>query len=252
VLLKDHALFGAGVRSALLTRHGGEVWGVRVLVVEDSKRLRTYVGKALVRDGLAVDLAADGEEGLHLAEINDYDVIVLDLMLPKLDGISVLKRLRNHKRRSRVLLLTARDTVEDRVHGLQQGADDYLVKPFAIRELLARVQVLTRRQYDQLSPEISVDSIVINTASRTVRRAGTVVDLRPREYALLEYLAVRKGHVVSRREIEQHIYDDRVEPMSNVVDAAICRLRKKIDRPGEPSLITTRRGMGYVLSGGES
>ncbi|MGH9461963.1 MAG: response regulator [Vicinamibacteria bacterium] len=225
---------------------------MRVLVVEDSKRLRTYLGKALVKAGLAVDLAGDGEEGLHLAEINDYDVLVLDLMLPKLDGISVLQRLRNEKRRARVLLLTARDTVEDRVHGLEEGADDYLVKPFAVRELLARVQALLRRQYDQLSPEITIDSMVINTASRIVRRAGTVLDLRPREYSLLEYLALRKGHVVSRREIEQHIYDDRVEPMSNVVDAAICRLRKKIDRPDEPSLITTRRGMGYVLGGGES
>jgi len=225
---------------------------VRVLVVEDSKRLRTYLGKALVRDGLAVDLAADGEEGLHLAEINDYDVIVLDLMLPKLDGISLLRRLRNDKGRARVLLLTARDTVEDRVYGLQEGADDDLVKPFALRELLARVQVLLRRRYDQISPEITVDSMVINTASRTVQRAGTLLDLQPREYALLQYLAARKGQVVSRREIEQHIYDDRVEPMSNVVDAAICRLRKKIDQPGEPSLITTRRGMGYVLGGGES
>ncbi|MGH6689111.1 MAG: response regulator, partial [Gammaproteobacteria bacterium] len=121
---------------------------MRVLVVEDSKRLRTYLGKALVKAGLAVDLAGDGEEGLHLAEINDYDVLVLDLMLPKLDGISVLQRLRNEKRRARVLLLTARDTVEDRVHGLEEGADDYLVKPFAVRELLARVQALLRRQYD--------------------------------------------------------------------------------------------------------
>jgi len=225
---------------------------VRVLVVEDSKRLRTYLGKALVRAGLAVDLAADGEEGLHLAEVNDYDVIVLDLMLPKLDGISVLRRLRNEKGRARVLLLTARDTVEDRVYGLQEGADDYLVKPFALRELLARVQVLLRRRYDQISPQITVDSMVINTAGRTVQRAGTLLELQPREYALLEYLAARKGQVVSRREIEQHIYDDRVEPMSNVVDAGICRLRRKIDRPGEPSLITTRRGMGYVLGGGES
>ena len=225
---------------------------MRVLVVEDSKRLRTYLGKALVKAGYAADLAADGEEGLHLAQVNDYDVIVLDLMLPKLDGLSVLRRLRSEEASARILLLTARDTVEDRVHGLQQGADDYLVKPFAVRELLARVQVLLRRQYDQRSPEITVDSMRINTASRTVWREDAVLDLQPREFALLEYLAVRKGQVVSRREIEQHIYDDRVEPMSNVVDAAICRLRKKIDLPGRPSLITTRRGMGYILSKGES
>ena len=225
---------------------------MRVLVVEDSKRLRTYLGKALVRAGYATDLAGDGEQGLHLAQINDYDVIVLDLMLPKLDGLSVLRRLRVGHDRARVLLLTARDTVEDRVRGLQEGADDYLVKPFAVRELLARLQALLRRQYDQGSPEIAIDSIRINTASRTVRRGDDEVDLQPREYALLEYLAARKGQLVSRREIEQHIYDDRVEPMSNVVDAAVCRLRKKIDRPGEPSLITTRRGMGYVLGEAES
>lgn len=220
---------------------------MRVLLVEDSERLQTYLGKGLRHAGYAVDVVGDGEEGLWSATENDYDVIILDLMLPKLDGISVLQQLRAGGHDTHVLILTAKDTVPDRVHGLQQGADDYLVKPFAFEELLARVQALVRRGYGIKSQQLTVGDLTIDMARRVVRRGAEDLELRPREYALLELLALRQGQLVSRTEIEQHIYDEQAEPMSNVVDSAMCILRKKIDRPGGPSLIQTRRGMGYAL-----
>ena len=220
---------------------------MRVLFVEDSNRLQDYVTEGFRQSGYAVDSALDGEEGLWAARNTAYDVIVLDIKLPKLDGLAVLKQLRAEGNTTHVLMLTAKDTVDDRVNGLASGADDYLVKPFAMAELLARVQVLTRRSYGVKSALIAIDNLVINTALRTALRGGEPVDLTPREYCLLEYLAFRKGNVVSRTDIEHHIYDERVEPSSNVVDSAICTLRKKIDTPGRAALIQTRRGMGYVL-----
>jgi len=220
---------------------------MRVLLVEDSKRLQGYVAQGLRNAGCAVDIADDGEDGLWLAESNDYDVIVLDLMLPKLDGMTLLRRLREQENKTHVLILTARDTVEDRVRGLEQGADDYLVKPFDLKELLARVRALARRSYGVKSPRMILGELRIDLATRLVTRKGEALDLKPREYALLEYLALRQGQVVTRTEIEEHIYDERVEAMSNVVDSAICFLRKKIDSPGRPSLIQTRRGRGYIL-----
>lgn len=222
---------------------------MRVLVIEDSKRLQTYICKGLRQRAYAVDAASDGEEGLHLAETGDYDVIVLDLMLPKLDGLSVLRELRSRNCRTHVLILTAKDTVEDRVKGLDEGADDYLIKPFALDEFLARVQALSRRSYGIKAPKLCLDDIEIDLVRRMALRSGNMLDLRPREYALLEYLALRQGEVVPRSEIERHIYDERAEPMSNVVDSAICSLRKAIDTPGYPSMIQTRRGMGYVFQG---
>jgi len=215
-----------------------------VLLVEDSPRLQRSVGTGLRRAGLAVDLAADGEEGLYQAELNDYDVIILDLMLPRLGGLEVLRRLRAGGRDTHVLILTARGTVADRVGGLNSGADDFLIKPFAFEELLARVQALGRRRHHAKNPRIVIGPLEIDTAERRVLRDGRTVELAPREYALLEYLALRRGRVVSRSEIEEHIYDGRTDPMSNVVDSAICQLRKRI---GDASLIETRRGMGYVL-----
>ena len=221
---------------------------MRVLIVEDSKRLQTYVAKGLRQRGYAVDVATDGEEGLSLAESGDYDVIVLDLMLPKLDGISLLRRLRAQNCTTHVLILTARDTVDDRVEGLGSGADDYLIKPFAFEELLARIQALLRRSYSVKTPSLHFGDLEIDLTARVARRCGILLDLKPREYALLEYLALRRGEVVPRTEIERHIYDERVSPMSNVVDSSICSLRKAIDEPGGLSLITTRRGMGYVIA----
>lgn len=222
---------------------------MRVLLVEDSPRLQAYVAEGLRQAGFAVDVAGDGEEGLWAAESNEYDAIVLDIVLPKLDGLSVLEKLRADGNTTHILMLTARDTVPDRIEGLTKGADDYLIKPFALEELVARIQTLTRRAYGQKSNTILIGDLCIDTATRTIRRAGKEINLQPREYVLLEYLAMRRGKVVPRTDIEQHIYDDRAEPMSNVVDSAICQLRKKIDKPDEPSLIQTRRGMGYVLRG---
>jgi len=225
---------------------------MRVLLVEDSERLRRSVGTGLRKSGYAVDLAADGEEGLWYARGNDYDVVILDLMLPKLDGLSVLRRLRESKKQTHVLILTAKDTVEDRVTGLQSGSDDYLIKPFAFDELLARVQALTRRAHGVKDPVLRVGDLEINTVRRTALRDGSPIDLTAREFALLEYLAMRGGQVVSRAQIESHLYDDQCEPMSNVVDAAVYALRKKIDPPGGPSLIQTRRGMGYALDAADA
>ena len=220
---------------------------MRLLLVEDSVPIQDAVATGLRKTGYAVDVTGDGKEGLWLAESNDYDVIILDIMLPGLDGLSLLRKLRAGKKGTHVLLLTAKDTVQDRVRGLQMGANDYLIKPFALEELLARVQALCRRSYGQKDSRIVIDDLEISLASKTVQRAGHPIKLAPREYALLEYLAMRRGEVVSRRDIEAHIYDEQADPMSNVVDAAICTLRRKIARAGSPPLIHTRPGLGYVL-----
>jgi DNA-binding response OmpR family regulator len=220
---------------------------MRILVVEDSPRLQRSLETALRRTGYAVDVASDGEEGLWQATSNDYDVIVLDIMLPKRDGLSVLAELRKKGSHTHVLLLTARDTVDDRVTGLRTGADDYLVKPFALEELLARVEALCRRAYGTKDSRIAVGDLEVDTQGRTVSRAGAAIELTAREYLLLEYLARRRGQVVSRSEIESHIYDGQVDPMSNVVDSAVCSIRRKLGKEGDEALIHTRRGLGYVL-----
>jgi DNA-binding response OmpR family regulator len=221
---------------------------MQLLLVEDSERLRRSLTDGLRRAGHDVESAADGEHGLHLALTRRYDVILLDVMLPKLDGLSLLRRLREAGSPVAVLLLTARDTVADRVVGLRGGADDYLVKPFAFAELLARVEALTRRPRDvAAAPLVCVSDLVINTAAKTVQRAGSPIPLAPREYALLELLAIRRGQVVSRAQIEAQLYDPNIELASNAVDSAVCALRRRIDPPGGPSLIHTRRGMGYLL-----
>lgn len=221
---------------------------MRVLIVEDSPRLQHTLTSALRKSNYAVDAASDGEEALWLATTHNYDLVVLDIMLPKRDGLSVLAELRRAGKSVHVLLLTARDTVADRVQGLRTGADDYLVKPFALEELLARVEALCRRAYGTKQPNLLIADLEIDTIARVVRRATQPVELTAREYLLLEYLARRRGHVVSRSEIEEHIYDGDVDPMSNVVDSAVCSLRKKLGLPGSAPLIHTRRGLGYVLS----
>ncbi|HTA28931.1 MAG TPA: response regulator transcription factor [Candidatus Cybelea sp.] len=220
---------------------------MRILLVEDSQRLQRSIGKALRHSGYAVDASGDGEAGLWLAESNDYDAIILDIMLPKLDGLDLLRRLRQKGRQTPILLLTARDGVEDRVTGLQTGADDYLVKPFALQELLARVQALCRRQYSSKSNSIVVANLEIDMTSRLAKRAGQLLDLTSREYMLLEYLALRRGQIVTRSEIETHIYGESTDLMSNAVDSAVCTLRKKLEKPRCPSLIHTKRGLGYML-----
>jgi len=225
---------------------------MHLLLVEDSRRLQDSLSAGLHRCGYAVDIAADGEAGLRYARHNPYDVIILDLMLPKIDGLTVLRRLRAEANDSHILILTARDTVEDRVHGLRDGADDYLVKPFSFDELLARIEALVRRRYHTKNPLISIGPLTIDTTARTVLRSGEPITLSRREYALLEYLACRKGQIVSRRQIEDHLYGERNFPMSNAVDRIVCTLRHKIERPGKGRLLTTRRGLGYLLEGPSS
>ena len=220
---------------------------MRILLVEDSVRLQRSITTGLRSSGFAVDASGDGIEGLRMAQNVAYDVMILDLTLPGLDGLEVLQQIRDAGCQTHVLILTARDSVEDRVLGLRSGADDYLIKPFAFEELVARVDALTRRLHGVKNPNLRFGSLEIDTAAKMVRVDGRGIELAPREYALLEYLVLRKGQVVSRSEIEDHIYDARVDPLSNVVDAAIYTLRKKIDSPNLPSFIQTRRGQGYVF-----
>lgn len=220
---------------------------MRLLLIEDSPRLQQSLGKGLRHAGFALDLTGDGIQGLHFAKTHDYDVIILDLMVPGMDGLTLLKNLRANGSQTHVLILTARDSVDDRVLGLRTGADDYLTKPFAFDELLARVQALARRRHQNKNPIIEIGPLKIDTAARTVSKGDQPIELAAREYAILEFLALRRGQVISRTTIEAHIYDANVEPMSNVVDAAIYSLRRKIDAPGETSLIETRRGMGYMI-----
>ncbi len=219
---------------------------MRILIVEDSETLRESLRTGLAREGFAVDTAQDGESGLAYARNNPYDVLVLDLMLPKLDGLGVLAGLRGKADRPHVLILTARDRVQDRVLGLNTGADDYLVKPFAFDELLARLHALVRRRYAERSPVVSVGDLVIDVVARRAAWRGAVLDLTAREFSLLEFLALQKGSTVTREEIEDHIYGVHKLPSSNAVDSAICVLRAKLG-PQAKDLIRTRRGLGYVL-----
>ncbi len=222
---------------------------MRLLVVEDYPPLRVAVTEALREDGHAVDSAVDGKDGLARALTGDYDVLVLDLQLPHVDGLEILRRVRAAGKPCQVLVLTARDAVEDRVAGLDLGADDYLVKPFAMEELLARARALVRRAYGRSSPVVRVGHLEVDTAAHAVSVDGAPVELTAREYALLEYLVLRAGEVVSRTEIWEHLYDERSDATSNVVDVYVGYLRKKLEREGRPPLIRTRRGEGYVLAG---
>ena len=221
---------------------------MRVLIVEDSDAMRESLRVGLEREGFAVDAVADGEEGLRLARSNPYDVMVLDLLLPKLDGLGVLAGLSTKPDRPHVLVLTARDAVVDRVEGLNAGADDYLVKPLSFDELLARIHALVRRRYSETSRRIRVGALEVDLVARRARVESADLDLTTREYALLEYLAVRRGQVVTREEIEDHIYGVNRLPSSNAVDSTVCLLRAKLG-PGGKDLIRTRRGRGYVLDG---
>ncbi len=220
---------------------------MRVLLIEDYEPLQKSVAKGLREAGLAVDVASDGEEGLWYATSNEYDVIILDLMLPGMDGLALLGKVRAAGKQTHVLVLSAKGDVDDRVRGLELGADDYLAKPFAFEELLARVQALVRRGYGRKNPVMSVGDVRIDTAAQRVWRAHDEISLTAREYALLEYLIARAGEVVSRTDIWEHVYDWVSTASSNVVDVYIARLRKKLDRPGEPSLIHTIRGRGYLV-----
>ena len=220
---------------------------MRLLIAEDHPSLARSLADGLREEGYAVDLTFDGEEAQHMAVVNPYDAVVLDIMLPKVDGWRVLKSIRRHKPRLPVLCLTARDGVEDRVKGLDLGADDYLVKPFSWEEFVARVRAVVRRGHGQASSVVTVADLEIDLAGKTVRRGGKPVALSAREFALLEYLAHRRGQVVSRTDIWEHLYDQHDKTISNVVDVYIGYLRSKIDKGSEMKLIHTRRGLGYVL-----
>jgi DNA-binding response OmpR family regulator len=221
--------------------------GMRVLVVEDFEPLRESIAQGLREAGYAVDTAADGRNGLWHAESGDHDVIVLDLMLPGIDGWSIIKKLREKKSPAHILVLTAKDTSQDKVRGLELGADDYLIKPFDFAELLARVRTLIRRKYETNTTVLQIADLRIDTSRRTVRRGDQTVELTAREYALLEYLGHNAGAIVSRSEIWKHVYDFNAEIESNVVDVFIGLLRRKVEKPGLPRLIHTRRGQGYLL-----
>ena len=216
---------------------------MRVLVVEDEADLARALRQALEEDGYAVDVARDGEDALHSARGCDFDALVLDLMIPKRDGLGVLRELRAGGSKIPVLILTARDTVADKVRGLDSGADDYLAKPFEVDELLARVRALIRRAAGQSSPVLQLGDVEVDTVAGVVRRAGQVVDLTAKEFALMELLARNCGRLVSRSMIYEHIYDDDDETLSNVVDVYVSNLRKKLGK----DLITTRRGQGYIV-----
>jgi DNA-binding response OmpR family regulator len=221
---------------------------MRLLLVEDSQRLQRSLSLGLKQAGYAVDVTGDGRDALWRASSVSYDVIILDIMIPSLDGLGVLKELRQAGKDTHVLLLTAKDTVEDRVKGLQEGADDYLIKPFAFEELLARVQALCRRSYVKKSPEIKVGDLTLHLARQQLFYQGRNIELLPREFRLLQLLFLRRGEVVSRPEIEAHLYDDKAEIMSNVVDSTVSLLRKKLIAAGSTTVIQTQRGFGYSVA----
>ena len=215
---------------------------MRLLLVEDEPDLLATLAQALREEGYAVDTAADGEDGLFKAEGAEYDAIVLDVMLPRMDGFDVLKRLRR-SRKTPVLMLTARGRVDERVHGLNLGADDYLAKPFDLTEVFARLRALIRRSAGEARNVMAVGDLKINTRSKTVTKAGEAVMLTAREFSLLEYLALRRGKVVSRTELYEHLFDENDTSLSHLLDVHVSNIRKKLGH----DLIATRRGQGYCI-----
>lgn len=220
---------------------------MRVLVIEDEPGVASFLNKGLREASYAVDLADNGIDGLHKAVTETYDAIVLDLMLPGMDGFSILREIRSREMRTPVICLTARDAVDDRIKGLDLGADDYLAKPFSFSELLARLRALLRRGQNLHANPITVADLKVDVVARSVRRGDRRIDLSPTEYALLEYLARGAGQVLSRTMILEHVWDMNHDPMTNVIDVHINRLRKKVDHGFDPPLIHTIRGAGYVL-----
>ena len=220
---------------------------MRVLLVEDEPRMANVIAKGLREHSYAVDVAQDGDAGLYQISINDYDIIILDVLLPQRDGFEVCRELRRRGNSTPVLMLTARAAVDDRLTGFDAGADDYLTKPFSFRELLARIHALLRRD-SRLRPDVlEVGDLVVDSASHRVSRANRDIQLTAKEYALLEYLARRAGQLVSRSEIAAHVWDDSFDPFSNTIEVYINRLRRKVDDNHSVKLLHTRRGEGYIL-----
>jgi two-component system copper resistance phosphate regulon response regulator CusR len=221
---------------------------VRILLVEDDRQLRESIARGLREASYAVDEAADGARAIYFAVVNDYDAIVLDVVLPGRDGLDVCREIRRRGGHAPVLILTARDTVEDKITGLDAGADDYLTKPFDFGELLARLRALTRRRGDVLPAELSVADLTVDTRRHAARRGTREIALTTKEYALLEYLVRNAGRIVSRSEINAHVWDDNHDPFSNLIDVYMSRLRRKVDAGERVPLISTRRGVGYMLA----
>jgi two-component system, OmpR family, response regulator len=221
---------------------------MRILVVEDDIKIASFILKGLKQGGFAVDHAADGEDGLHLALSEPYDVAIIDIMLPKLDGLMLIEKLRSQRITTPVLILSAKRSVDDRIKGLQSGGDDYMTKPFAFSELVARVQALIRRSSGAMeSTRLSVGDLSISLLTREVTRKGMKIDLQPREFMLLEYLMRNAGRIISKTMIMEHVWDYNFDPQTNVVEARMCRLRDKIDRSFDKKMILTIRGVGYVI-----
>ena len=220
---------------------------MRILVVEDEKKVAGFIKKGLEEETYAVDVAVDGEEGFAMAEANQYDLIVLDLMLPKIDGLEVLTRCREKKINTPIILLTAKDSVEDKVTGLNKGADDYLTKPFAFSELLARIRSLLRRGQGETKTVLSLADLSLDMVSHKVNRNGQEVELTGKEYSLLEYFMRNQGKVLTRTMIAEHVWDYNFDTFTNVIDVYINHLRKKIDKDHPKKLLHTLRGVGYVL-----
>jgi heavy metal response regulator len=223
---------------------------VRILVVEDERKVASFIKKGLEEEGYAVDVAADGEEGLAMALTRVHDLIILDVRLPKMDGLRVLQALRRDGMTAPVLLLTVRATIEDKVLGLDAGADDYLTKPFAFQELVARVRALLRRRMEAEPTVLRIGDLTLDPARRTVTRGGDKIDLTPREFALLDYFMRNPGRVLTRTMIAEHVWDYSFDTSTNVIDVYVNYLRKKVDAGREPKLLHTMRGVGYVLKVG--
>ncbi len=220
---------------------------MRILIVEDEKKVASFIKKGLVEESYAVDVAYDGEEGLFLAENNEYDLVILDVMLPKKTGLEILKELRGGNIQTPVMMLTAKDSVSDKVKGLDFGCDDYLTKPFAFDELLARIRALMRRGTKEKSVQLKVADLVMDLSTRKVTRAGQDIDLTSKEYALLEYFVRNKGRILTRTNIAEHVWDYNFDSFTNVIDVYINYLRNKIDKDFPHKLIHTVRGVGYTL-----
>jgi DNA-binding response OmpR family regulator len=224
---------------------------MRVLLVEDDARIARFVAKGLREQSYAVDVATNGDDALYQAEINSYDLFIMDVMIPGMDGFTVCRKIREAGIRTPLLMLTARDAVDDRITGLDHGADDYLTKPFEFGELLARLRALLRRSNELRPPLITVEDLVLDTRAQRASRAGRSIPVTAKEYALLEFLGRNMGRVIGRAEIAEHVWDESFDPFSNLIEVYVNRLRKKIDLPGTEPLLHTRRGAGYFLGVGE-
>lgn len=220
---------------------------MKILVVEDEKDLNSVISRHLKKNNFSVDSVFNGEDALDYLSYENYDLVILDIMMPKISGYQVIKELRTKKNDTPVLMLTAKDNIEDKVKGLDLGADDYLVKPFDFNELLARIRAIVRRKYGNISNELVIEDLVLDLAKKTVTRNNKNIDLTAKEYEVLEYLMQNRGHILSREQIREHVWNFDYEGESNIIDVLIKNIRKKIDVESSKQLITTKRGLGYVI-----